>query len=111
MMAVYWKAPIEWVDHAPIARQLGVDADAIEALRKGEPAKFKAADETAAYELGQELLDTRSVSDATYARAKAVLGERGVLDLVAVLGYYGLVAMSMKAFDQRPEGVADPFAE
>jgi len=111
MMAAHWKAAGEWVDHAPIARQLGVDADALEALRKGQPAKFKSADEAAAYDLAQELLNTRDVSDATYARAKSVLGERGILDLIAVLGYYGLIAMSMKAFDLKPEGVPDPFAE
>ena len=111
MMAAHWKAAGEWVDHAPIARELGVDAQAIEALRKGLPARFKSADEMAAYEVAQELLNTRNVSDATYTRAKAVLGERGILDLVAVLGYYGLIAMSMKTFALQPEGAADPFAE
>jgi hypothetical protein len=40
-----------------------------------------------------------------------VLGERGVLDLVAVLGYYTLIAMSMKTFALRPESGADPFAQ
>jgi 4-carboxymuconolactone decarboxylase len=111
MMAAHWKAAGEWVDHAPIARELGVDAQAIEALRKGLPARFKSADEMAAYEVAQELLNTRNVSDATYTHAKAVLGERGILDLVAVLGYYGLIAMSMKTFALQPEGAADPFAE
>jgi 4-carboxymuconolactone decarboxylase len=111
MMASHWKAAGEWVDHAPIAKELGVDGDALEALRKGLPAKFKSADEVAAYELARELLDKRDVSDATYARAKAVLGERGVLDLVAVLGYYGLIAMSMKTFALKPDGAADPFAD
>src|SRR5215470_138281 len=81
MMAAHWKAAGEWVDHAPIARELGVDAQAIEALRKGLPARFKSADEMAAYEVAQELLNTRNVSDATYTHAKAVLGERGILDL------------------------------
>ena len=109
MTAAHWKAAGEWVDHAPIARDLGVDAEALEALRKGQPARFKSADEMATYELAQELLNKRDVSDATYARVKAVLGERGILDLVAVLGYYGLIAMSMKAFALKPEGVADPF--
>ena len=56
-------------------------------------------------------MNTRDVSDATYAKAKAALGERGVLDVVAVLGYYGFIAMSMKAFAQKPEGEADPFAD
>ena len=111
MMAAHWKAAGEWVDHAPIARDLGVDAEALEALRKGLPARFKNADEMAAYDLGQELLNKRDVSDATYARVKAVLGERGILDLIAVLGYYGLIAMSMKAFALKPDGVADPFTE
>jgi hypothetical protein len=40
-----------------------------------------------------------------------VLGERGVLDIIAVLGYYGLIAMSMKTFALKPEGAADPFAD
>ncbi len=56
-------------------------------------------------------MNTRDVSDATYAKAKAVLGERGVLDVVAVLGYYSFIAMSMKAFAMKREGAADPFAD
>ena len=110
MMAAHWKAAGEWVDHEPIAKGLGVDAAALENLRQGKPAKFGKDDEVAAYEFAQELLDKRQVSDATYARTKAVLGERGMLDVVAVLGYYSFIAMSMKAFAQVPEGVADPFA-
>ena len=109
MMASHWKAAGEWVDHEPIARGLGVDAAALENLRLGKSAKFGKDDEVAAYEFAQELLDKRDVSDATYARCKAVLGERGLLDVVAVLGYYSFIAMSMKAFAQVPEGVADPF--
>jgi 4-carboxymuconolactone decarboxylase len=110
IMAAHWKAAGEWVDHAPIASDLGVDAQALEALRQGLPATFRNADEVAVYELAEELLKKRDVSDATYARAKGVLGERGVLDAVAVLGYYGLIAMSMKTFALKPEGVPDPFA-
>ncbi|MBV8839082.1 MAG: carboxymuconolactone decarboxylase family protein [Alphaproteobacteria bacterium] len=111
MMAAHWKASGEWIDHAPIATQLGVDPIALEDLRRGKPATFRQKDEQATYLLAQELLHTRDVSDATYAAAKAVLGERGVLDVVAVLGYYGFIAMSMKAFAMKPgAGEVDPFA-
>lgn len=110
MMASHWKASGEWIDHEPIAKELGVDAAALENLRQGRPAKFGKDDEIAIYEFAQELLHKRVVSDATYARTKAVLGERGMLDVVAVLGYYSFIAMSMKAFAQVPEGVPDPFA-
>lgn len=109
MMATHWKAAGEWVDHAPIAANLGVDAAALEALRQGKPSRFSQPDEQATYDLAQELLNTREVSDATYARARQILGERGVLDVIAVLGYYGLIAMSMKTFAQVPEGTPDPF--
>ncbi len=109
IMAAHWKAAGEWIDHEPIAKGHGVDAAALEALREGRPALFKQADEIATYEFAQELLATREVSDATYARTKALLGERGILDVVAVLGYYSLIAMSMKAFAQVPEGVPNPF--
>jgi 4-carboxymuconolactone decarboxylase len=110
MMAAHWKASGEWIDHAPIAASLGVDAAALENLRQGRPAGFKQKDEQVTYALAQELLHTRDVSDATYAEAKAVLGERGVLDVVAVLGYYSFIAMSMKAFAMKPgENEADPF--
>ena len=43
----------------------------------------------------------------------ACFGERGVLDVldvVTVLSYYSLIAISMKTFAQKPESVRDPFA-
>jgi 4-carboxymuconolactone decarboxylase len=60
IMASYWTASGEWIDHAPIARSLGVDGQALEDLRKGLPATFKQADEAATYQLAQELLITAS---------------------------------------------------
>jgi 4-carboxymuconolactone decarboxylase len=110
MMASHWKAAGEWIDHSPIATSLGVDPIALENLRQEKPAIFKQKDEVATYELAQELLKKHDVSDATYEKAKAALGERGVLDVIAVLGYYSFIAMSMKAFKMKPDG-ADPFAD
>src|SRR5262245_58270142 len=66
IIAAHWKAEGEWIDHAPIASELGVDTDALEALRHGLPAKFRNADEAATYEIALELLNTRNVSDDTY---------------------------------------------
>ncbi len=111
IMASHWKCSGEWIDHEGIAISQGIDPKALDALRRGVPAQFGKEDEIATYQLAQELLTTREVSDVTYARAKAALGERGLLDVIAVFGYYSLIAMSMKAFAMKPEGVADPFAD
>ena len=49
-------------------------------------------DEEAVYNFCTELLTTRQVSDATFAAAKAKFGERGVVDMTGVIGYYNLVS-------------------
>jgi 4-carboxymuconolactone decarboxylase len=111
IMSSHWKCAGEWIDHHPIALEQGVDAEALENLRHGRPAAFKQDDEAIMYAFAQELLNVHEVSDATYAKAHSILGERGVLDVVAILGYYSMIAMSMKAFAMVPEpGVPNPFA-
>ena len=51
------------------------------------------------------------VSDATYTEAKAELSEKGVVDLVGVLGYYALVSMTLNVFEMPlPDGVTPPLS-
>ena len=52
-----------------------------------------AADEAAVYDFVNELLTTKQVSDATFKAARDRFGERGVVDLIGVSGYYQLVSM------------------
>jgi 4-carboxymuconolactone decarboxylase len=38
------------------------------------------------------------------------LGQRGVVELVGILGYYGLISMTIVAFEvPLPEGAPEPF--
>ncbi len=54
----------------------------------------------------------RRVSATTYRTAVEALGERGVVDLVGILGYYVLISMTINAFEvPLPDGAADPFPE
>lgn len=63
------------------------------------------------YAFAKELLDTRKVSDVTYQRAVAELGLTAMVELVGVLGYYGLVSMTINAFEvPLPDGAPQPFA-
>jgi 4-carboxymuconolactone decarboxylase len=53
----------------------------------------------------------RRVSDATYKRAVAELGELGAVELVGILGYYALISMTIVAFEVPvPDGEPEPFA-
>ena len=93
--ARFWTVQFEWNAHRRAAAQAGVSEDTIQAIANGKrPAKL-APDETAVYNFATELLKNHSVSDATFAAAKNTLGERGVVDMIAVMGYYQLVGMLM----------------
>jgi len=108
----HWRAGFEWHAHAPIALNAGLDAAAIEAIRVGKTPSLAKSEEAAVYAFAKELLDTRQVSDATYRAAVAALGQKAVVELVGILGYYGLISMTINAFEvPLPDGAAPPFAD
>lgn len=110
--AEYWRAAFEWYAHAPIALKGGLPAGVIEAIRTGRAPDFTQEDERVVYAYARELLRTRDVSDATAARAQALLGNVAVVDLVGILGYYGLISMTINAFRVAlPAGEKDPFGD
>lgn len=106
----HWQAGFEWAVHAPIAIEAGLDPAAVEAIRVGREPKLEKADERAVYAFSSELLRNRRVSDETFRFAAETLGQLGVVDLVGILGYYGLISMTINAFEvPLPEGAPDPF--
>ena len=112
MVAQRWRAQFEWYAHAQLAQKAGIDQSIIDAIHRGEkPAKMN-AEEAAIWHFAQELLDTQRVSDATFEQARKLFGQHGVVDLVGVMGYYGLVSMTLNTFQvPLPEGEKPPFEE
>lgn len=109
--AQHWKAQFEWYAHAPLARKAGLGESIIAAIQAGARPNFTVADEAAVYDFATELYARRRVGDATYAATLAHLGERGVVELVGILGYYALVSMTLNVFGiEVPQG-APPFRE
>ncbi|AXE96362.1 carboxymuconolactone decarboxylase family protein [Paraburkholderia terricola] len=109
--AARWRAQAEWTIHHPIALQAGVaEADA-EAIRQRRRPVFADADDALIHDFASELYDTQRVSDATYAKAVERFGHQVVINLVGLLGYYALVAMTLNVFDMRAAGQDSlPFA-
>jgi 4-carboxymuconolactone decarboxylase len=85
----------EWTMHAPLAIKAGVAPEAIEALRQGATPRALAPDEQDGVEFVRELLATHGVSDLTYRAALARWGERGVVELTALVGYFVTVSWLM----------------
>lgn len=108
----HWRAGFEWYVHAPEAIAAGLDPMLVEAIRTGRKPTFARSDEAAVYHFTRELYDTRRVSDATYSRAEGELGALGLVELVGILGYYGLISMTINAFRVPiPDGAEQPFPE
>jgi 4-carboxymuconolactone decarboxylase len=88
-----WTQHYEWHAHAPLAVKGGLKQAIIDAIAEGRRPLKMASDEQALYELVDELLTNRSVSDRTYANAVAAVGEQGLIDAVAIVGQYSMLAM------------------
>ena len=106
----HWQAGFEWHVHAPLALAAGLDPAAVEVLRTGGTPHFEAEDEQAVWRFAHHLLQDREVPEATYRTVEGLLGAQATVELVGLLGYYGLISMTIKAFGvPLPEGAAEPF--
>lgn len=90
-----WCQNYEWQAHRPLAEKAGLRPEIATAIAEGRRPQAMAIDEAAVYDFSTELHANRSVSDVTYARALALFGEQGVVDLIAVNGYYAFNAMML----------------
>jgi len=110
--ARFWRAQYEWYAHAPLAEKAGVRSAAVEAIRRGETPNFEQKDEELVYRVCTELFKTQRLSDASFEEALTVLGEAGVIEVVAIIGYYTLIGNTLNVFQvQVPAGTTPPFPE
>jgi 4-carboxymuconolactone decarboxylase len=91
--ARYWTAQYEWTAHRQLALKAGITPAAADAIAAGKKPPSLEPDQEVVYNFCNEMLHTKQVSDGTYKAAVDKLGERGVVDLTALVGYYQFVSM------------------
>lgn len=96
--ARHWTAQYEWYAHAKIAREEGIADRVIEAIADRREPEFADDAERTVHRFCTEALQHREVGDETYAAAMTLLGEAGVVELVGLMGYYCLVALTLNTF-------------
>jgi 4-carboxymuconolactone decarboxylase len=82
-----WDAQYEWWAHEPLARKAGLSDAIINDIRNGKRPDAMQPDEAIVYDVVTELLNKRQLSNDTFGKAKQILGEQQVVDLVAVTGF------------------------
>jgi 4-carboxymuconolactone decarboxylase len=108
---------VEWHAHRAAARKEGLSDAICAALRDGRRPGSMSEEEDALFDLCVELLRSPPVTDETFARAVRAFGERGVVELTYLVGFYGMISLVLKVAEVgAPDSstplqpLADPFA-
>ena len=104
-----WSQPYEWRAHYPLAIKGGLDRQILVDLGAGKRPQGMKEDEATLYDFCTELYRDKDVSDASFKAALAKFGERGIMDIIGVIGYYDIASMALivqrtpgKAVDEAP---------
>ena len=103
------RSQYEWTAHEPLAVAAGLEAEIIELVKERRP--LDGADdvpglgdvERLIIQFAREVISEERVSAETFARARELLGDRGVMDLTGLIGYYNFVNTTLKSFDLQLE--------
>jgi 4-carboxymuconolactone decarboxylase len=95
--------PAEYVAHAQLCREVGVNELIIKAVLDCTPVTGASDDELLAIDFTRQLTRSHKLSDATFEAALKRLGDQGVIDLIAAIGYYVMLAVCHVALDVRPK--------
>ncbi|HEV7394214.1 MAG: hypothetical protein JWN13_85 [Betaproteobacteria bacterium] len=103
--ARHWTQVYEWNAHHPLALKAGLKPDIAQAIAEGRRPTAMAVDEEIVYDVLTEALQNKSVSDVTYERGIKQFGEQNLVDVLAIAGYYAMLALLLNvARTQLPEG-------
>jgi 4-carboxymuconolactone decarboxylase len=88
-----------WEPHVKLGLKAGAREEAFHAIDTLAPLDGLTADEALIIRFGRELLETKKVSDATFDAVRKRYGEKGLLELIAVMGVYTMNAAILRAMD------------
>jgi len=103
-------AQYAWSVHEPHALEQGFSQSVIDAIRARKRPDLQRDDEKLIYDVVTELLATKTLSAATFERAKAALGLEGLIEVVSLTGVYGMIGLVLNAFDIPPQPGVKPLS-
>jgi 4-carboxymuconolactone decarboxylase len=100
-----WNSDYPTAAHEKRGKEVGLPADAVEALIAGRETSFADAREQLVYEVALSLARNRIISQGLHDRAVAGLGHERITDMIVLMGYYTAVSLTMN-FYAVPAGTA-----
>jgi len=106
--ARHWSSQYEWYSHHRYAKKAGLSEAVMADLAQGKRPEGMQPDEAVVYDFCMEMHQKHFVSDATFKKAKEILGEQQLVDLMAVSGVYTLVSMLLNTAEVMPNDGSRP---
>jgi 4-carboxymuconolactone decarboxylase len=103
-----WTAQYEWFAHYPLAIKGGLDPKILSAIAQGKRPDTMKDDEAALYDLAMALYRDKKVSDPVYKAALEKFGERGIMDIIGIMGYYDITSMTLITMQAGPPNDSVP---
>jgi len=97
--ARYWTAQFEWAAHVRLGLQAGLSQEQIDAIAERKTPHFDDPDDQLVYEFAHSYYENHRVSDDVYERVRARWGDKGVVDLAGLIGYYSFVSVTLNVFE------------
>ena len=91
----------EWTAHEPAALREGLDPKIVDVVKRRKPVSRLGKREALIIDFGRELFRKRKLRSQTFARGVELFGQRGVLELAALMGNYAMTAVILNTVDQQ----------
>lgn len=99
MTARYWTAQFEWAAHVRLGLQAGLSQEQIDAIAARRAPAFSNPDDQIVYDFCRDYYADHRVDDATYERVVRRWGDKGIVDLAGLIGYYSFVSVTLNTFE------------
>jgi 4-carboxymuconolactone decarboxylase len=99
----FWEANVEWAAHAPRAVEFGIPQSVIDDVYAGRrPTGTK--EQELVYDVCMAMHTEHRLAMPMYSAAVDTFGERGLMEIMAIIGYYTLVSMTLNTFEVQAPG-------
>jgi 4-carboxymuconolactone decarboxylase len=97
--ARHWTAHYEWYAHKKMALKAGLDPIIIDDINARRTPHFDDPKAQVVYDVSKAMHETRGIPASLHTKAKEMFGEKGLVELIGLLGYYTLVSMTLNAYE------------
>ncbi|ABE41602.1 conserved hypothetical protein [Rhodopseudomonas palustris BisB5] len=97
--ARHWTAHFEWYAHKKMALDGGLDPAIIEDIKNRRTPTFDDPKARVIYDVAKSLHEAKGLSQPLYDEATRLIGERGLVEVIGLCGYYTMVSMTLNAYE------------